>query len=369
MRNSFKWAMTLMLCIGLLAGCANGKNSTSEVAADGDKASSDTTALTDVAKGSGELTVYTALEDDQIQAYLTSYKEQYPDVKLNIVRDSTGIITAKLIAEKDNPQADVIWGLAATSLLVLDQKGMLEGYDPAGIEKVSPEFKDTASPAKWVGIDAWETAIIANTVELKKRNLPVPQSYEDLIKPEYKGLLVMPNPSSSGTGYLTVNAFMQLMGPDKAWGYMDKLNDNMLMYTHSGSKPAKMAGTGEAVIGLSFGYRGIEEKKKGAPVEVVFPTEGSGWDVEANGLVKKADIKPEAKAFLDWAISDAPMKEYNKNYAILSVKQEGAAIPEGYSQDPLKQLIKNDLIKAASEREATLAEWDQRYASKSEPKS
>ncbi|WP_314586411.1 putative 2-aminoethylphosphonate ABC transporter substrate-binding protein [Paenibacillus terrigena] len=363
MKNSFKWAMTLMLCIGLLSGCAQGGGSTTEVAAEGDKPAETKAA------DSGELTIYTAMEDDQIQAYLASYKEQYPNVKLNIVRDSTGVITSKLVAEKDNPQADVIWGLAATSLLVLDQKGMLEGYSPKGVERVAPEFKDTANPTKWVGIDAWETAIIANTAELEKRKLPVPKSYADLIKPEYKGLIVMPNPSSSGTGYLTVNAFLQLMGADEAWKYMDKLNDNMLMYVHSGSKPAKMAGTGEAVIGLSFGYRGIQEKQKGAPVEVVFPSEGSGWDLEANALVKKDNIKPEAQAFLDWAISDAPMKEYNKNYAILSIKQEGASIPEGYAQDPLKQLIKNDLIKAAVDRDGILAEWDKRYASKSEPKS
>ncbi|SCW51199.1 2-aminoethylphosphonate ABC transporter binding protein [Paenibacillus tianmuensis] len=197
-------------------------------------------------------------------------------MKLNIVRDSTGIITAKLIAEKDNPQADVVWGLAATSLLVLDQNGMLEGYSPQGVDRIQPDFKDKNSPTRWVGIDAWETAFIVNKKEMEKRGLPVPQSYADLIKPEYKGLITMPNPASSGTGFLTVSGLVQLEGKDKAWAYMDKLHDNIAMYVHSGSKPAKMAGTGEVPIGISFGYRGIQEKKTGAPVEVVFPKEGSG---------------------------------------------------------------------------------------------
>ncbi|MFM1653603.1 putative 2-aminoethylphosphonate ABC transporter substrate-binding protein [Brevibacillus sp. B_LB10_24] len=318
---------------------------------------------------SNELTVYTALEDDQLKAYLDSFKKSYPDIKVNLVRDSTGVITAKLLAEKDNPQADLVWGTSASSLLVADHLGMLEPYDPKGIERVSPEFRDSQSPAHWVGIDVYETAFVVNTVELQKRNLPVPQSYEDLIKPEYKGLIVMPNPSSSGTGFLTINAFFQLFGEQGAWDYMSKLHENIGLYTHSGSKPAKMAAAGEYPIGITFGYRGVTEKKKGAPLEVVFPKEGSGWDPEANALVKKKEIKPEAKVFLDWAISDDAMKEYNKNFAIITVSSVSEPYPEEYPKEPLKQLIKNDLNKAAKEREQWLAEWDKRFSTKSEPKS
>ncbi|AZN42562.1 putative 2-aminoethylphosphonate ABC transporter substrate-binding protein [Paenibacillus albus] len=362
-----KWmgtALTTVMVISALTACGtsnNNKNANATQTANGNKPAAE-------ASSNSEITVYTALEDDQIQAYLASFKAQYPNIKVNIVRDSTGIITAKLLAEKDNPVADVVWGTAATSLLVLDHNGMLEGYSPKGIENVLPEFKDTQQPAHWVGIDAWETAFAVNTAELKKKNLPIPQSYEDLTKPEYKGLVVMPNPAASGTGFLTVSGLEQLMGDSKAWNYLDKLDKNIAVYTQSGSKPAKLAGTGEYPIGVSFGYRAIEEKKNGAPIEVVFPKEGSGWDVEANALMKKDAIKPEAKEFLDWAISAEPMKEYNKNYAIISVKSESASIPEGYKADPMSQLIKFDLNKAAAAREATLAEWTKRYEAKSEPK-
>lgn len=358
-----KWQFPViasLLSIAVLAGCGQAPQNQENT-----QPSNGSTAQ---ANPSGEITVYTALEDDQIKTYLLSFKAQYPDVKVNIVRDSTGIITAKLLAEKDNPQADLVWGTAATSLLVLDQQGMLEGYSPKGIERVSPEFKDTRDPARWVGIDAWETAFAVNTKELEKHNLPIPRSYEDLAKPEYKGMIVMPNPASSGTGLLTVNGVMQLKGEGDGWSYLDKLHDNMAVYTHSGSKPAKMAAAGEYPIGISFGYRVIEEMKKGAPIKVVFPEEGSGWDVEANALIKKDAIKPEAKLFLDWAISDEMMKQYNQNFAIVSVKQEGAGIPEGYSVDPLKQLIQLDLVKLAENRDSILAEWEKRYATKSEPK-
>ncbi|MBH5319738.1 putative 2-aminoethylphosphonate ABC transporter substrate-binding protein [Paenibacillus sp. GSMTC-2017] len=363
MKNNWKWKtmLTLAAIAILLAGCG-GNTQNKATSTNGNSSSK-----AENTEASGEINVYTSIEEEHVKTYLASFHAKYPDVKVNIVRDATGIMTAKLIAEKDNPQADVVWGLAATSLLVMDDMQMLEGYEPVGTDRVLPEFKDTANPPKWVGIDIWETAIIANTVELEKRKLPVPQSFEDLAKPEYKGLIAMPHPASSGTGYLTVNALIQLY-KDQAWSYMDKLHDNMMIYTHSGSKPAKMAASGEVPIGISYGFSGIQQKQKGAPVEVIFPKEGSGWELEANALVKKKDIKPEAKLFLDWAISDEPMKEYNKNYAILSIKQEGAAIPEGYAKDPVSQLAKLDLYQAARDRESVLADWEKKYGSKAEPK-
>lgn len=339
-----------VLLLGALTGCGQSSNPASG------------------GKGSSELTVYTALEDDQLKAYVGAFNTAHPEIKLNIVRDSTGVIIAKLIAEKDNPQADVVWGTAATELLGAEAQGVLEGYSPKGIERIVPEFKDSKDPAHWVGIDAFETAFVVNTKELEKHNLPVPQSYADLIKPEYKGMIVMPNPSSSGTGFFTVSAWLQLQGDTEAWSYMDKLHENIALYTHSGSKPAKMAASGEYPIGISFGYRGITEKKKGAPLEIVFPKEGAGWDVEANALVKKPQIKPEAKVFLDWAISDEAMKEYNKNFAIITLQDAGGGIPEGYTKEPKSQLIENDLNQAAVNRSKILAEWDKRYSTKSEPK-
>jgi len=314
-----------------------------------------------------EILVYTALEDDQIPRYLESFKKQYPDITVKIVRDSTGIVTAKLLAEKANPQADLIWGTAATSLLLCDQAGMLEGYAPKGLERVLPEFRDPRNPPHWVGIDAWETGFCVNTIELKNKKLPMPTSFADLIKPEYKGYLVMPNPASSGTGFLTVAGVLQMMGEKKGWEYLDKLHENMAIYTHSGSKPCKMAGTGEFPIGISFGYRGIVQKQKGEPVETVFPKEGSGWDLEANALVKKPAVKAGAKTFLDWAISDGAMKEYAKSFALVTVPTD-QPVPEGYPKDPRKQLIKNDFNWAAKNRDRILDEWNRRYGAKSEPK-
>jgi len=316
---------------------------------------------------SGEITVYTALEDDQIAVYLPLFEEKYPDITVNIVRDSTGIVTAKLLAEKDNPQADVVWGLAASSLLVADQQGMLEPYAPAGLDKIRPNFRDPQEVPHWVGVDAWFSAFCVNTVELEANGLSMPESWDDLLDPAYKGHVVMSNPNSSGTGYLSVSAILQLKGEEEGWKYLDSLHENISTYTHSGSKPCKMAGAGEAVIGVSFDYRAIKQKSEGQPVVAVFPVEGSGWDIEANALVKKAEINPAAYTFLDWAISDEIMVKYAESYPVTAA-ETNVAIPEGYPADPVAQLIENDFNWAAANRESILGEWIGRYDSKSEPK-
>jgi len=318
--------------------------------------------------GAGDLLVYTALEDDEVAIYLPAFKKAHPDINVTIYRDSTGIVTAKLLAEKDNPQADVVWGTAATSLLIADDLGMLKGYSPKGFDKVKKGMKDPKnSPAHWVGIKAWVTGIVGNTIEMEKKGLPMPKSYADLLNPVYKGSLVMPNPASSGTGFLTVSAVLQTMGEEKGWEYLDGLHENIAQYTHSGSKPAKMAGKGEFPIGVSFAYRGFKQRSKGEPVVVAFPAEGSGYDVESNALIKKPRIKKEAKIFLDWAISDEAMAMYAKVYPIVATDVKVDA-PDGWPSDPMSVLIDNDLQWAAKNRKRILSEWIKRYDSKSAPK-
>lgn len=334
-----------------------------------DRVETSTTTTSPAATGgaNSEITVYTALEDDQIKGYLESFQQQNPNINVNIVRDSTGIVTAKLLAEKDNPQADAIWGLAASSLLVADQQGMLEPYAPAGLEKVQPKFRDEKNPPHWVGNNAWMSAFCVNTAELANRNLPMPKSWADLTNPAFKNQVVMSNPASSGTGFLSVAGILQMMGEEAGWKYLEALHQNIAQYMHSGSRPCKAAGAGEYTVGISFDYRAVRQKNDGEPIEPVFPTEGSGWDIEANALVKKANIKPEAKTFLDWAITEEVAQKYAENFPITAVKAD-VPIPAGYPADPIAQLAENDLNWAAANRDRILEEWTRRFDSKSEPK-
>ncbi|MDY7577664.1 putative 2-aminoethylphosphonate ABC transporter substrate-binding protein [Herbaspirillum sp. RTI4] len=322
---------------------------------------------TTLASAESSLTVYTALEADQIKAYQHQFETEYPDIKIRWVRDSTGIITAKLLAEKAAPQADVIMGVAVTSLLVLEKEGMLQGYAPKGVEKLTKRYVDDATPPNWVGMDVWGATICFNTVEAAKQGLKKPESWKDLLKPEYKGKIVMPNPASSGTGYFDVSGWLTQFGEKDGWTYMDQLHNNIAQYTHSGSKPCKQAASGEFPIGIAFEYRGAKLKESGAPIDLIFPKEGLGWDVEATAIMKGTKNLEAARKLADWSASKSANEQFANNFAIVAypgVAKPNPLIPANYEQ----MLIKQNLKWAAANRDRILAEWTKRYDGKSEPK-
>jgi len=129
------------------------------------------------AQAASELTVYTAVEAEDLKKYAAAFNAVHPDIEIKWVRDSTGIVTAKLLAEKKNPVADVVWGLAATSLMLLKEEGMTEPYAPKGVELLDKKFVDSATPPHWTGMDAWIASVCFNTVEAGNKNLPVPTSW------------------------------------------------------------------------------------------------------------------------------------------------------------------------------------------------
>jgi len=321
-----------------------------------------------VARAETTLNVYTAVEAEDLKKYAQRFNEDHPDIRIKWTRDSTGIVTAKLLAEKANPQADVIWGLAATSLLLMKGEGMLEAYAPKGLERLDAKFRDKAEVPSWVGMDAWVAAICVNTVEIETRKIPIPTSWMDLTTPAYKGLVAMPNPNSSGTGFLDVSSWLQIFGQQGGWAFMDALHQNISHYTHSGSKPCTQAARGEVPIGISFAFRGAKSKSSGAPLEIVIPSEGIGWDMEASAIVKGTKKLAAAKVLLDWSISEKANAMYNEGYAVIGIP--GLAKPvEYFPQNIPKKMIDNDFEWAASNRKAILKEWQRRYDAKSEPKS
>lgn len=311
-----------------------------------------------LASAKTELVVYTAIENELLPAYKNAFEAANPEIEIKWVRDSTGIITARLIAEKDNPQADAILGLGSSSLIIMDDLGMLEAYQPAGFELVDTAQKDNAENPVWTGLTSWSSALCVNKIRLEKEGLPMPTSWQDLTNPIYKGKIAMPHPASSGSGYMNVSSWLQLWGDEAAWSYMDQLDANMKSYEHSGSKPCAMAAQGEVVIGISASALAEKLLQRRAPLAVVFPQEGLGWDTEANAIVKGTDQLVAAQALMDWGTSEAAAK-LGADYSGLPARSEfmteqGKAIYE--------KLAPNDLKWAAQNRDAILKEWQSRYA-------
>src|SRR6266566_3984815 len=102
-----------------------------------------------------KVTAYTALENDQLKIYKDTIEAAVPDVDVEWVRDSTGVITARFLAEKAAPKADIVLGLSASSVLLFKSEGLIEAYAPKGVDALKPQFRDAANPPSWVGMDAY----------------------------------------------------------------------------------------------------------------------------------------------------------------------------------------------------------------------
>lgn len=319
------------------------------------------------ARAATEIVVYSSYENEDLVPYKTAFEKANPGFTIRWVRDSTGVIAARLVAEKSNPRADAIWGVAATSMGVLEEAGVLQPYAPPGLDKIPAKFRDQRNPPYWYGNSAWVAAIVYNEVEGKKRGMPKPATWQDLTNPVYRGSIVMPHPVSSGTGFLDVSAWLQAFGEDKGWAFMDALHANIWRYTHSGSTPATLAGGGEAVIGIAFDLRGAREKDRGAPLDIIFPKDGLGWEMNAFALVKNAPHPEGAKKLADWAATTEAMKMYGETRAVSAMPELGKPVPH-LPTDLAERIMKNDFAWASKNRERILAEWVRRYESKADPK-
>lgn len=310
----------------------------------------------------GKITAYTSYEEDELAAFLDVMKQNLPDVEVEVLRLSTGDLHARILAEASNPKHDVIWGWAATSMVDPRIMAMIEPYTPAEIEKVPARFRD--KDGHWFATTGYMGAFCVNNEIMAKDGLPMPASWEDMIKPEYEGKLVMPNPASSGTGYLHVASILQMMGEEKGWAYLDALDKNMDQYIKSGSRPCNSASAGEFAIGLSFALRAIKNINEGYPITMVIPAEGAGHELEASSLMKTSQNKEDAKKFLDWTLSKSAEEEYNKWKSIVTM--QGREMPEsfkaaGLPDDISTVLFEMDYAWAAENRDRILAEWQKRY--------
>ena len=313
------------------------------------------------------LTVYTALENEQLPVFKQAAEAAIPGLEIVWVRDSTGVITTRLLAEKDNPRADAIWGLSVFSLKRLEADDMLLPYTPAGAEALRPQFRSDRSPMTWVGMDAFVSAVCFNTVVARQRNLPTPRTWADLLNPVYRGLIAMPNPASSGTGLLTVAGWLGTQGEEQAWAFMTRLHENIAVYTHSGSAPCNNAARGEYAIGLSFDMRAVTLKNQGAPIEIIVPTDGVGFDLEGAAILRGTRQEAMAKRLMDFAVSRPAMELYGRYYALLGLPGVTPSV-QGYPPEFAERLAKVDFATLAANRDHILAEWARRFDAKSAPR-
>ncbi len=304
------------------------------------------------------ITAYTSYEEDELAAFLAKMKQDITDLEVNVLRLSSGDLHARILAEAANPQHDVIWGWAVTSLIDPRIGELIEPYTPAGIDRVPARFRDPNG--NWFAVTGYMAAFCVNNEVLARKSLPMPKSWEDLLNPAFKGEVVMPNPASSGTGYLQIASILQMKGEEQGWAYLKALDQNIAQYIKSGSRPCNSASQGEFAVGTSFALRAIKNIAEGFPITMVIPAEGAGNELEANALMKSSKNKEAAKKFLDWTISDNAVNEYYNWKEIVTVS--GGAMPESFKAAGLPADISTvmwdmDFAWSAANRDAVLERW------------
>ncbi len=304
----------------------------------------------------GELLVYTTLTDNQVREYLKTFSLQFPDIKVSYVNGGTGVMTDRFFSEADNPKADVIWSLATTSILLAEWQGLLKGYTPKGLSQVNPRFRDPANPPNWVGMYVSMSAFCVNNDLIEELGLSPPTSWQELLDPAYEGHIIMPDPKKTGIGFLALSTIFQIYNDTDGWDYLDELDKNIIEYSTDTSQLCN----GNHPISITYALQGISRKSEDQRIQVIFPSEGSGWEMETSALVQKSKIKPAAKVFLDWAISQQAMETYATDWALTSARTD-IPIPDGYPSDPAAQLLDSDFPWTAANRAHILSEWERRY--------
>ena len=244
--------------------------------------------------------IYTSTEDFRTEHMQKLLKEKFPKYDISMQVLSTGNHAAKLKAEGTQTEADIILNL---------ETGYLEGLQDILADLSSfnlSEFLPELVPAskKYLPWDKSSGAIVISRSRLESAGIPVPASYEDLLKPVYKGLISMPNPKSSGTGYMFLVSLINAWGEDKAFAYFDGLAENILQFTTSGSGPVNALIQGEAAIGLGMTLTAVNAiNTKGIPLELLFFAEGAPNITTGFGIIKGKQTRPVVKEVFEFAMT------------------------------------------------------------------
>ena len=282
-------------------------------------------------KGSEESVVICAsteqYRNDAIQELLA---EQFPNQNIIVMYMSTGKAAAKVFAEGPGTEVDIMLGLETGYMNKI--KGSLA--DISGISRIP--YVEGLTPAdnqnRWVTWDRQAGAIIVNRDILDKHGLEAPQTYEDLLKPEYKGMIAMPDPKSSGTGYFFYKNWVNMWGEEGALAYVDKLYGNLKQFTESGSGPIKLLTQGEIAVGLALTFQAVTEINEGQPFEIIYPPEGSPYSLTGTAIVEGHENKKGVQEVFDYLIHDCLIYD-KENFSPETIYEGQVVTLAGYPEN------------------------------------
>ena len=255
-------------------------------------------------KKSTEINVLCTPQEQWCQGMKQEFEAKY-GITVNYVRLSSGEGLARVQAEKDNPTFDIWWGGPADSFIAAKKEGLLYAYNSPNMKNLLDQTLYKDKDNQWAGIYVGSLAFCTNTNWLAKNpNAKAPESWDDLLKPEFKGQIMVAHPSTSGTSYTAMSTVLQIRGDTEGWAYLKKYAGQISMYTKSGAAPAKFVGQGEAAVGIVFSHDIVNEiDNNKLPLKLTFPKEGTGYEIGAMAILKGAKHLDAAKKWFDWALT------------------------------------------------------------------
>ncbi len=237
--------------------------------------------------------------NDELQEQLS---QRFPQYNIIVMYMPTGKAAAKIYAEGEKSEVDIVVALETSYLDKISKN--LENI--SGMSQI-PYIKGLEAENNrnlWVTWERQAGAIVVNRKILDKYGLEAPKTYEDLLKPEYKGLVAMPDPKSSGTGFFFFKSWVNTMGEEGALQYVDKLYGNLKQFTESGSGPIKLLKQGEIAVGLALTFQAVNEIGNGQPFEIILPESGSPYSLTGTAALKGHMEKPGVSEVFDFIINE-----------------------------------------------------------------
>ena len=354
--KNIKRLLALLLTLVMVLGLAACGGSSSETKTD-ESAKTEDAAPADETNDCKELTVYTAFPESEVVYYFNKFEEE-TGIKINYIRLSAGEMLTRVEAEKDNPQATLMFGGSTDNYIAAVDKGLLEAYQSPELTNTPENYIDPTGT--WNPIYVGCIAFACNSDWFADKGLDYPTSWEDLLDPAYKGEIIMAHPATSGTAYTVLATLIQLMGDDQVWDYLSKLDANMSQYTKSGSAAPNAVAIGEAAIALTFSHDALQLTPEGYHIELSFPTDGTGFEGGAMAIIKGA---PEAemenaKKFIDWMCSEAGQGLYAENNSFRVPTNTAAPVADGLVTLDQVAVIDYDAVWAASVKSDYVAQFE-----------
>ena len=301
-----------------------------------------------------ELKVYSIIHEEETIA-LTKLFTEKTGIPVSFLRASTGELVNRVITEKDNPQADILLGGASSYHIQAAKAGALEAYKSAAAANL-PDYA-VAEDGTWTGFCVLTLGIGINEERYAKKfaDIPEPKTWEDLLNPAYKGEIVLTNPVASSTAYLFLQDQLQRLGWEKGWDYLLKLAPLVGQFPDSGSAPAKLIGTGEYALGVSYIHALAKYRSEGFKVKMIAPPQTVG-DVDCISIMKNTKNLDAAKKFVDFMLSKEAQELMSSIDFTIPVNPEAHGA-EGSVPVSELDLIKYDVQKASKQKDEVLNKW------------